>query len=487
MKQLGRMFFPEKGHGWRRKRSLVLLFLLAHLVGFFSSIDAIMSTRTPQGAAAWAIGLNTVPLILVPAYWVFGEVKFESYALARQEGVRGTIPQLKILRDELNAGGFVAESAYGTSQLLEAILPLPPTTHNEIELLIDGQASFQSMFDGISNAQDYVLIQFFTLHDREVGQELADRLIERAAAGVRCYVLYDQMGTKLSDPYKRRLIDAGVEMQSYNVASNPLKLFRLNFRNHRKLIVVDGQIAWTGGMNIKDDYLDWRDTMVKIRGPVVPCMQYTFVEDWAWARSEVVEDLRWTPQSASEEGGATIASLPSGPSAMQERYSLFLLDLIHRAQDRLWIASPYFVPTEPILLALQGAARRGVELRILIPDETDTMIAKIAQFAAWGYVRELEAAGAEMYQYTTPFMHQKIILVDDEFVAIGSANFDNRSFRLNFELTAAVTDRDFNREVATMLTRDFGNATPVTQAALDERGFFKRFTGSLSRLLAPVL
>jgi cardiolipin synthase len=487
MNKFERILFPKKGCGWRRKRFIILIFVIAHVVGFFSSINAIMSTRTPQGASAWAIGLNTVPLLMVPAYWVFGEVSFERYALARKKGISVVIPKLKTLQEELKAGGFVAESAFGTSRLLEAILPLPTTTHNEIELLIDGPDAFESMFEGISQAEDYVLIQFFTLDDCEVGQDLADRLIERAAAGVRCYVLYDQMGTKISDAYLKRLTDAGVQMQSHNVVSNPLKLFRLNFRNHRKLIVVDGETAWTGGMNIKDDYLEWRDTMFKIRGPVVPCMQYTFVEDWVWSRSEIVEDLNWTPQSASEDAGATIASLPSGPSAMKERYSLFLRDLIHRAQDRIWLANPYFVPTESILLALQGAARRGVEVRILIPDETDTLVSKIAQFAAWSYVRELESAGAEMYKYTSPFMHQKIILADDEFVAVGSANFDNRSFRLNFELTAAVTDHDFNREVAAMLTRDFGNATAVTQTALDERGFWKRFIVSLARLLAPVL
>ncbi|HBR95387.1 MAG TPA: cardiolipin synthase, partial [Opitutae bacterium] len=459
-----------------------------HIIGFFMSLNALMSARTPQGTTAWVLALNTVPFISVPTYLVFGEVDFEEYIEEKQIYASQIEPTIQRLHETLEQQNLIAETFKGSAALRDTLLPLPATRSNAAELLPDGPKAFESIFEGISQAQDYVLIQFFTIADDEVGSELARRLIERSQAGVACYVIYDDIGTKVSDDYLAPMHQAGVQSVSFNVVPQWNKLFRLNFRNHRKLIVVDGHSAWIGGMNVKADYMNWRDTMARFDGPVVQTLQVSFLQDWAWSRDEVLEDLNWQPKSHSEQGqDVAVASLPSSPTDGFERYTLFLLDVIHHAEERLWIASPYFVPDDVIVRALQAAALRGVEVKILIPDETDTLIARLAQFAAWSYIRELEAAGAEMFQYTSPFMHQKIILSDNDYCIIGSANFDNRSFRLNFELSAVVSDRAFNRQVTEMLQQDFNNATAIKQSDLDGQGFWERVRVRASRLAAPVL
>ncbi|MDQ8194889.1 cardiolipin synthase [Coraliomargarita sp. SDUM461004] len=480
---------PQKSSKRSRKSILFWSTLCCfHMIGFFMSINALMSVRTPQGTTAWVLALNTVPFIAVPSYLVFGEVDFKQYIDEKKIYTEQIAPTVARLRTTLDQKGLLAQNFKGSADLLATLLPLPPTTGNTAELLPDGPKAFTSIFDGISAAKDYVLVQFFTISDGQVGAELSERLIERANSGVRCYIIYDDMGTKVSNDYLKPLREAGVQLVRFNIVPQWTKLFRLNFRNHRKLVIVDGNSAWTGGMNIKYDYMQWRDTMVRINGPAVQTMQVSFLRDWAWSRNEMLTGLNWNPRSESgSSDGIRVASLPSSPTDGFERYTLFLLDVIHHAKERLWIASPYFVPDDVILRALQAAALRGVEVKVLIPDETDTMIARLAQFAAWSYIRELEAAGAEMYQYTSPFMHQKVILTDDNFCMIGSANFDNRSFRLNFELNAVINDPTFNAEVANMLRQDFINATPIHQSDLDGQGFWERVRIRASRLAAPVL
>lgn len=469
---------------WTKVTVVVVVF---HIAGFFSSIDAIMGARTPQGATAWAIALNTIPYIAVPSYWLFGENDFNEYA----EKCRSSRNLLHDLNHRLNTSiqeaNHTGEIEHTSKNLIEALTPTLTTQNNSVELLVDGEAAFNSIYEGIAEAQDYVLVQFFTIANDAVGKRLAELLVEKEAEGVDCYVIYDGIGSNIETDYTDPLTQGGVDFFAFNDEIHLTKLFRLNFRNHRKLIVTDGRAAWIGGMNAKEDYLTWRDTMVKIDGPAVQTLQGSFVEDWAWCSSKLLSDLNWEPASSSSGGSAHIASVSSGPAGEVERFTLLTLDAINQAEERLWIASPYFVPDDQILSALQAAALRGVDLRIITPSQTDTMLAKLAQYAAWSYIRDLEFVGAKFYQYTSPFMHQKIFLADDDFAMIGSANFDNRSFRLNFELTAVISDQDFNSSVAAMLEADMSASSPITKKMIDEQPFWERLRVRAARLTAPLL
>jgi cardiolipin synthase len=268
--------------------------------------------------------------------------------------------------------------------------------------------------------------------------------------------------------------------------------FQLNFRNHRKSVIVDGKIAFVGGHNVGDEYMGkdpiltpWRDTHMKISGPVVTCLQVPFIEDWHWATGKSIEGLRWDLEEAAEDvaGDAMAVGIPSGPADPMETCSLFFHACISSATKRVWLATPYFVPDEALVLSLQLAAARGVEVKILIPETTDSQLIRMSSFS---YLEEMEKAGIEIWRYQKGFLHQKVILVDDSFVSIGSANMDNRSLRLNFELMVGVEDEAFAGEVSKMLENDFSNSQRATPDDLKSKSLPFRLGVRIARLLAPI-
>jgi cardiolipin synthase len=427
-------------------------------------------------------------MISVPAYWFFGNPSFDAYAQNKRENFNQfELPYLSY-EDSLEEAGLLGQIDHLSQGFVEVLTDMPPTRGNQVELLIDGKAAFDSIYEGIRAAEDYVIIQFFTIEADDVGAELSRLLVEKAKSGVECYVLYDAMGSKLEEPYLKPLREAGVAICDFNGFAGLTKLYRLNFRNHRKLVITDGNFAWIGGMNIKEDYLLWRDTMVRFEGPVVQSFQKSFLEDWVWCSEELIEQLNWEPQAArSVAGSAHVASVPSGPLGDFNSYAYVTLDAINRAEERIWIASPYFVPEENMLQALMAASLRGVDVRILIPEEVDTKIAELARLAAWSYIRELESVGVQIFRFISPFMHQKIILADDDFVLIGSGNFDNRSYKINFELMAAVSDKTFNQEVTAMLEADMEKSKLIAYEEIQGKSYWDRLLIRAARLTAPLL
>jgi cardiolipin synthase len=469
---------------------ITLFITICHLGGALTSIRAIMEVRTTQGAVAWAVSLNTFPYVAVPAYWVLGRSKFQGYVTARRDGLAQVEPLAREFKDKLVERDLIARPDRDRPMLVERLAKLPFTTGNDAELLVNGEATFRSIFDGISRATDYVLVQFYIIHDDGVGRELKSRLLERAEAGVRCYVLYDEVGSDMPATYIEELRNAGIPTLPFNTTQGSANRFQLNFRNHRKIVVVDGREAWVGGLNVGDEYkgLDpkigfWRDTHLHLTGPVVPCVQVSYVEDWHWASHEILKGLNWDPQPAASGASRAMLCLPSGPADQLETCTLFFLNAINLAQKRLWIASPYFVPDEQFISCLQLAALRGVDVRILIPDKADN---PLVQYSAWSYVEDLEEVGIKVLRYTKGFMHHKIVVVDDEYCTVGTANFDNRSFRLNFEVTIAIDDADFTGQVARMLEDDFTQAIPMHLGEFNDSSFWFRFAARVARLSAPV-
>lgn len=435
------------------------------------------------------MALNTFPYIAVPAYWVFGRSEFNGYVTARRVDLLETDDTTQAYVDRLVTENLIAFPGRKEALLVEKLAKLPYTQGNEAELLVDGQATFDSIFAGIDRAKDYVLVQFYILRDDQLGTELKSRLIKKAESGVRCLVLYDEIGShSLSAKYVADLKAAGVQMAAFNTTQGSTNRFQINFRNHRKIVIADGLEAWVGGHNVGDEYMgrdpafgDWRDTHLRLEGPVVPCVQVSFYEDWHWATGEKPV-LKWETRHSASGATLPVLCLPSGPADQLETCTLYFVDLINRAEKRLWIASPYFVPDEQFITALKLAALRGVDVKILIPDKTDN---KLVQFTGWSYLEELEKAGIQMWRHEGGFMHQKVIVVDDR-CTIGTANFDNRSFRLNFEITIEVADPTFTAQVATMLKNDFAHARQSKASEMTSSSFWFRFATRVCRLLAPV-
>ena len=369
---------------------------------------------------------------------------------------------------------------------------MPFLAGNRVDLLIDGEATFTALFAALSAARHYIFLQFYIIRDDALGQRLADLLIARARAGVQIHVLYDDLGSSgLSRAYKRRLIEAGIEVCSFNRRHHVLRLFgpmRINYRNHRKNVVIDGRIAFTGGLNVGVEYLGqdpkfgaWRDTHVRVEGPAASSFSVIFQEDWLWATGDALE-LRTPP--VEMPGECSVLLMATGPADRFEACPIAFTDLIGQAKQRLWIVSPYFVPDTDIRTALYAAALRGVDVRIMLPSRPDHLLVWLASNVHADLMVE---HGVGIYRYTAGFLHEKVLLLDDRLASVGSVNFDNRSFAINFEMTLFMPHPRLVAEVEAMLEADFARSTQTTLDEVAHRPRLMRFISQAARLFSPVL
>ena len=461
-----------------------------YVAGIISAVHAALTTRTAQGAVAWSVSLVSFPFIAVPAYLVLGRNKFAGMAdafEARQGEIESVLADFSANLDPWVIAPAEEPSWY---QAIQRLSNFKLTTDNRVSLLVNGEATFDSILEGVAQAREYVLFQFYMFHDDGLGRRVKAALIERARAGVRVYVLYDEVGSKgLPKSYIEELREAGVQVSSFKPTQGFSNRFQLNFRNHRKMVVVDGKVAWIGGHNVGDEYLGqdpdfspWRDTHVRIEGPAALQLQMTILGDWYWATREIPE-LDWTPQPVPD-GTQTVMILPTAPTGQFETASLFFVSALSGAKKRIWLSAAYFVPDDAVMKALQLAALRGVDVRIITTGKGDSLPVYLAAFH---YIHQLRGLGIRFYAYTPGFMHQKVMLVDDHISTVGTHNFDNRSFRLNFEVTSVIVDESFAGEMEAMFERDFEHAEPIDAAAWDEKSIWWRIGVQLSRLAAPVL
>ena len=468
---------------------LLVLAPVVYGLGIVGAVHAVITSRTSQGALAWALSLVYVPVVALPLYAIFGRGRFVGYVEARRAAgdvFDGYGRSLATAARDLRAP---APEGFAGIAACERLARMPVTTGNRAGLLIDGEATFDAIFAAIDAAEHYILVAFFIFRDDALGAEFRRRLIAKAQVGVRVCLLYDEMGSRGIPDYFEALESGGVRVSAFNSTQGPTNRLQLNFRNHRKIVVVDGRTGFVGGHNVGDEYLGrdpsispWRDTHLALEGPAVLACQLVFAEDWNWATGELLE-LDWTPQPAPE-GTQDALILPSGPADELETCALFYTHAITEARWRVWIVSPYFVPDIDILTALKIAALRGVDVRVLVPDIPDHWIAWLAAFAYFG---EVQDAGVKIHRYTGGFLHQKVMLIDDGAASVGTVNLDNRSFKLNFEITALVLDRGFAAEVEAMLERDFANSYLYDHATFRRRPYWVRLGAQIARLASPVL
>lgn len=467
--------------------------LCIHLLGMLAASHAAMTARTSQGAIAWAVSLIFMPYLALIPYLIFGRSKFHGYVEARRGRNRQLFELTSPLRKNRPAQPGAREQLgpeLENIRTLTALTGLPLTRGNSARILINGKATFDAIFAAIAAARHYLIVQFFIVHDDELGRRLQTALMAKARENVPVYFLYDGIGSHaLPEHYLRTLRSAGVEVAEFLVRRRGwINRYQLNFRNHRKIVVVDGECAFVGGHNVGDEYLGlkpplspWRDTHIEIRGPAAAEVQLAFAEDWYWATGKVAT-LNWSPEPSPRDLHCQV--IPSGPADLREVCTLFFVQAINTARKRLWITTPYFVPDEAVLTALSLAVLRGVDVRILIPDRADHFI--VFQ-ATSRYAYEATRLGVKVYRYQAGFLHQKVLLIDDNAASVGSANLDNRSLRLNFEITVLTIDRDFAREVADMLERDFAAARLIEPDAGQRIPLGERLLMNAARLFAPIL
>jgi len=463
-----------------------LFTLLFQIGGIYFAIKAVMISRTPQASIAWGLALVIFPYAAIPLFLIFGESRFSGYTMAGTGKVPELDAALRRVQEAIAEFGTEFPAKYrDADQLANALRGLPVVAGNQTRLLIDGDQAFPAIFEALDTAREYAVVQFYIIHDDGLGQELKKRLLAAAQRGVRCWLLYDKVGAKgLPDSYVQELERAGVQVQAFVTNRQFGRRFQMNFRNHRKLVMVDGRIAFIGGLNIGDEYVGlgplgaWRDTHIQIEGPAVVAFQVSFLEDWYYA-THTVPDLPVIPVRA---GAEDVLLFASGPAESWSVTPAVYCEIIHDVRERLWIASPYFVPDPMLRGALAHAALRGVDVRIILPQGIDHLLPWLSAYA---YYPQMLAAGVKIWRYQPGFMHQKVLLADDDLAIVGSVNLDYRSFMLNFELAAAVRSTDLARDVERMFEADFARSKPEDLRKFEGGSFFFRLKCRLAALMSP--
>ena len=477
---------------------VALCLSLLHSLGLASALHAILNARTASGAIAWSISLLTFPYLTLPLYWTLSRQKFHGYIkLLRDHSLtHHRYREVEEFMDNLQsyraAQAVESDPLTPATRVLERLTDLPFTGHNKVEILVDGADTFEAMFKAVDQAEDYILVLFYIIGDDEIGNEFKRRLLAKVDEGVRVYVLYDELGcmTFLSQEYIDDMRRRGVEMHPFYTTRGGFNKLQYNFRNHRKIVVVDGKVALTGGINVHDDscgsskfYGNWRDTHTIAWGPIVQNIQFVWAEDYYWATANLPE-LNWQPTPAPAGANQKALYVATGPASNLPSGVLFFVHCIQQAKKRLWIASPYFIPDPSVIESLILASLRGVDVRIILPERYDMLVMYMASFSS---VLEIEHSGIRVFRYHTGYPHQKCMLIDDDMGWVGTSNLDNRSMRLNFEGNLVVCDREYCREMEEMLKRDLERSVEVGPEDYYSRGLLFKLGVKVARLFAPIL
>lgn len=471
---------------------------VAHEILVIVAVIAVLRRpREPRAMLAWVLALLFVPVVGLLLFILIGEPRVRRTRRRRRRRrvrIRQVMRNLKA-EDKVGTGGKVAYNPDRTiasfMKLATRIGGLPPLRGNDVVVHHDADRMFLEMSLAIQSAVSHIHMEYYIFQPDETGHRIRDLLVERARQGVKVRLLLDFVGCwKLFDSFLRPMREAGVEVVFFMPWLPWRGSRRLNFRNHRKIVVIDGRIGFTGSQNIGDEYrgrwrpgLQWRDTHIHITGPSVHHLQEVFIEDWVFAsRREIDGDIESYFPPVDVSNDHLVQVVPSGPDRETNILHHLLLGAIGSARETISLATPYFVPDAAVVISLQTAAYRGVKVRLLIPSQTEH---KLVLWAGRSFYNELRRAGVEIYEYDQGMLHSKVLVIDDVCAVVGSANFDERSLRLNFELSIML----YEPRLAGLLYSDFekliGRAKRI--AARRRFGLIEGLKLGLARLVSPLL
>jgi cardiolipin synthase A/B len=448
----------------------------------------LLSKKDAPATLAWCLIVLLMPLFGALLFWVFGN-NYLLHRVRHQRGEQGTRRQHHPQRDALPPEAERKEHYLG--ELAERVQAYPVRPGNAVTVYHDTEQAFAALLDAIGAARHYVHLEYFILRSDATGGRLLDLLTQKAKEGIEVRLLFDGMGSrKLKHRRLQPLRDAGGQAEAF-LPLNPLhSLIRVNLRNHRKITLVDGRIGFTGGMNIGDDYLGnnpylgyWRDSFVRLEGPAVADLQRVFSEDWEFVRHETLSEATYAPPQP-EAGSVCVQIADSGPDQELNTIREIYFAAMISARRRLWIASPYLVPDNGLFDALRSARYRGVDVRILTLLRPDHYI---SYYAGRFYGARLLEHGVRIYQYRKGMMHAKLMMVDDHWGMVGSANLDNRSLHLNFEVGCMLHDAEQVAQLEAAYLRDLEDAVPLDNDTLARRSLAARALENACRLFTPAL
>jgi cardiolipin synthase len=461
------------------------------LAALFASIHALLHKRDSRAATLWLGFIWFLPLFGSIFYLAFGvnRIRRRALSLGLQNGVSSPIP--KNLGEPEHEG---AAHLKMLAKVVNRIAVFPLTSHNHIQPLVNGDEAFPAMLAAIESAQKTISLSNYIFDNDRTGQQFADALGHAVARGVAVRVLIDSAGARYSWPaIIHRLRHAGVTTARFLPSSllAPWRVMTINLRNHRKVLAVDGQIAFTGGMNIRHGNVlaarprhPVQDLQFRVEGPVVAQLQAAFANDWTFTTGEVLDGKTWFPEPRISSRGVIARVITDGPDADFENLRLTLLAALAEAQTSVQILTPYFLPDPALISALNLAALRGVRVDIILPAKSNLPFVHWASRAMWWQVLE---RGCRIWLTPPPFDHSKLMIVDNHWVLLGSANWDARSLRLNFELNVECYGRDFANEMELLIQRKLQGAREVTLAEADGRSLPAKLRDAIARLFSPFL
>lgn len=466
------------------------------ITGILIAVVIILENRNPTKTMAWLVVLIFLPIVGFILYIFFGQNyrkkrRFrykESMELMESGWVRGRSFQQAHEH-------IVDEEVAAKRNLIRLIVnnaDAPFTVNNRVTLLNNGEQTFHEIMEALKHATHSIHMEYYILKHDEIGKKIQQLLIRKVQEGVRVRLIYDDVGSwRLSKHYVRTLREAGVEIHAFVPVIVPSLNRKVNYRNHRKIVVIDGLYGFMGGLNVGDEYLGknkrfgfWRDTHLKLEGEAVYPLQSIFLHDWHFVTGEDIgQDSDYFP-AHPDYGRSLVQIAASGPDSDWETIVQAYFLAIASAEEKIYITSPYFIPDESILLALKTAALSGVDVHLILPSRPDFYL---VFWATMSYLEELLYAGVRVYLYEKGFIHSKILLIDRILASVGTANMDLRSFYLNFEVNAMIYDRQVAQRLEEDFLEDLRCSRELTYEEFASRPFSRKFKESLARLFSPML
>jgi len=473
-----------------------ILIVINYVLAISAVITLLLKNISPTKTVSYVIILALFPYFGLVIYYLFGQQYRKTKIFNRKHVINSKVIQaasesMSLTGQDLSTIDKKLDDKIKLVKLLQASENSPLSLRNEVDILFNGEVKFERLLADLKNAKNHIHIEYYIIKDDTIGTELLDVLCEKAKDGIEVKMSYDDVGSKLSSKIIRKLDDSGVMHFPFMPVFFSSLAGKSNYRNHRKIAVIDGEIGYIGGINISDNYVNtetsklyWRDTHLRIYGEAVKVLQFHFLTTWDFVtKTSVTIKESYFPEIKCEKNVA-IQIAASGPDTDWANIMEAILTAINTAETCVYITTPYFIPNDQVLTALQIAAKIGIDVKLIVPKTSDSWI---AQYATNSFLEPLLEAGVKVYRYHKGFVHAKTMVVDDIFSTIGTCNFDNRSFNINFEINALMYDVEQSKLLKAQFIKDLEDSEIIDFENWKQRPKVGKLIESFSRLWAPML
>lgn len=474
-----------------------LLFIVNYILAISAVITIFFKRINPAKTLSYIIVLVFFPFLGVLVYYLFGQEYrknkiFNRKHILNKSVVKSIHKELEFNKEEIKKVDNYLNDKVKLVKLLHASDDEPLTLKNSIKILKNGDIKFKHLLEDLKKAEQHIHLEYYIVRDDDIGAELLNVLCDKAEAGIKVRLTYDDVGSKISSQMKRKLSNSGVKHYPFMPVLFSKFTGKMNYRNHRKIAIIDGEIGYVGGINIADEYLNenktkpyWRDTHLRIEGEAVKSLQIHFLSTWDFVSDEKLAIYKtFFPDAKIEKANVALQIAASGPDTDWANIMEVIFTAIATAQDYIYITTPYFVPNEQILTALQIAAKSGIDVRLIIPKKSDSWIVK---YASNSYLGALLKAGVKVYKYKKGFVHAKTMVVDDIFSTVGTSNMDYRSFNINFEINTLIYDKAQSKIIKNHFLEDLNDSEAVNYNTYLNRSNYEKLKESYARLWSPLI